>query len=205
MSERELKIIFFDLGGVLVTVKTGHAVQKLAEALGASVSEAETYWKQRNLLHLQYECGALTTEQWLAMMLLEFEQLDRLQILTIFTCMFEINSEVVKIAEKLSSSFVVSLLSNTNPLHFYRIMCDYPELHFFQDPVASFQVNALKPGREIYRRACERLAYEPRHCALIDDRIENVQAANDFGMLGIHYQSPELLKTELRNIDINFI
>lgn len=202
---RELKLIFFDLGGVLVTVNTSRAVQKLAEALGTSVSAAEIYWKQHDLVHLQYERGALTTEQWLNRMEGEFEQFDRSQLLSVFTDIFEINGEVVKIAQKLSSSLVTSLLSNTNPLHFYRIMCDYPELHFFRDPVASFQVNALKPEREIYQYACERLSHQPHQCAFIDDRIENVQAANDFGMLGIHYQSPEQLKTELRNIGINFI
>jgi glucose-1-phosphatase len=205
MSNPDLKLVFFDLGGVLVTVKTRQAKESLAEALGIPTDSAETIWNQHLLLHLEYERGTLTTEQWLSSMEHEFKQFSRSKILSVFTDIFEINTEVLQIAKKLSESFVMSLLSNTNPLHFYRIMCDYPELHFFRDPIASFQVNALKPGREIYRHACERLAHEPRQCALIDDRIENVHAANDFGMLGIHYQSPELLITELRNIGINFI
>jgi 2-haloacid dehalogenase len=76
-------------------------------------------------------------------------------------------------------------------------------LHWFHGIVVSGQEKTRKPFPEIYRILLDRYSIEAPTAVFIDDNEENVQAAESFGMKGIHYLSPDQLKSELRQLGVH--
>ncbi|MFH8616750.1 HAD-IA family hydrolase [Streptomyces sp. NPDC017979] len=63
--------------------------------------------------------------------------------------------------------------------------------------VSSARVGLAKPDRAIYELAAERAGVATDRCLFVDDRLENVAAAIDLGMTGVHYRGPEDLEAAL--------
>lgn len=75
------------------------------------------------------------------------------------------------------------LLSNASDL-FFTYFANFGALEDFDGAVISCQERLLKPEPEIYRRLLERYALQPEACLFLDDRRENVEAAQALGMAG---------------------
>ncbi|MFD5146449.1 HAD family hydrolase [Streptomyces sp. NPDC058401] len=56
--------------------------------------------------------------------------------------------------------------------------------------VSSARVGVAKPDREIYEIAAGRAGAAADRCLFIDDRLENIEAAEALGMTGVHYREP---------------
>ncbi|MFD0269456.1 HAD family hydrolase [Streptomyces sp. NPDC127106] len=54
--------------------------------------------------------------------------------------------------------------------------------------VSSARVGVAKPDRRIYEIAAERAGVAVHRCLFVDDRAENVEAAVEIGMTGVHYR-----------------
>ena len=54
-------------------------------------------------------------------------------------------------------------------------------LPYMDGGVFSFRVGAIKPDLEIYRILCRKYSLDPRECIFIDDRPQNVAAAETVG------------------------
>ncbi|WP_405016774.1 HAD-IA family hydrolase [Kitasatospora sp. NBC_00070] len=63
--------------------------------------------------------------------------------------------------------------------------------------VNSALVGAAKPDHRIYRVAADRAGVAPERCLFVDDRPENVRAAEELGMTGVHFRSPADLRAAL--------
>ena len=63
--------------------------------------------------------------------------------------------------------------------------------------VLSYREGLIKPDREIYQLLCDRYSIDPQEAVFLDDNAANVQAARDFGLHAIHFQSYEQAKEEL--------
>ncbi|MFC8131526.1 HAD family hydrolase [Streptomyces sp. NPDC057302] len=53
--------------------------------------------------------------------------------------------------------------------------------------VISSDIGSRKPGRRIYRTACERLGVEPSACVMIDDLEHNLSGAARLGIRSLHH------------------
>ncbi|GAA3145548.1 HAD family phosphatase [Streptomyces rectiviolaceus] len=53
--------------------------------------------------------------------------------------------------------------------------------------VISSEIGSRKPGRRIYRTACDRLGVEPTACVMIDDLEHNLRGASRLGIRGLHH------------------
>jgi putative hydrolase of the HAD superfamily len=60
--------------------------------------------------------------------------------------------------------------------------------HLFDTVVCSAVVGMAKPDRAVYGLAAERLGLPPDECVFIDDFEHNVKAAQEVGMLGVHFR-----------------
>ncbi|MDZ7316740.1 MAG: HAD family phosphatase [candidate division KSB1 bacterium] len=197
------RMIFFDLGGVLVDVNASSSLARLGELKGWTLDETAFHWSFFEPVTSAYDAGNLNTKDYLEQFN-DYFKLPLEQAVELFTDIFTLNLDTVRIAERLSSNYLLGIISNTNPLHFYRIMSDFYELHIFQEPVTSYYVKSLKPDRKIFQEACRRFDLSPEECIFIDDRQENIQAAQDIGMHGILFESPMKLMVDLYRADLKF-
>ena len=69
--------------------------------------------------------------------------------------------------------------------HFYDYFPRYYDLDFFDGVMVSSDVHLIKPDTRIYELLCETYDLNPEECVFIDDRPENVEAAERVGMKGI--------------------
>lgn len=69
--------------------------------------------------------------------------------------------------------------------HFYDYFPKYYEMDFFDGVMVSSDVHLIKPDTRIYELLCRTYDLKPQECIFIDDRPENVEAAERVGMKGI--------------------
>lgn len=68
----------------------------------------------------------------------------------------------------------------------------------FDDIVVSGDVHMVKPQREIYLLACDRLFVEPEDTLFIDDIQANCTGAQDAGLNAIHYTEFDMFTTDFK-------
>lgn len=78
----------------------------------------------------------------------------------------------------------VVLLTNTNRLHFEKILTKYGELKRFKQ-VKSYETSHRKPEREIYMKAVELAGCDISECLYIDDRKDFVKPFIELGGQGV--------------------
>jgi len=79
----------------------------------------------------------------------------------------------------------------------------YSFLSWFEDIVVSGEIGIVKPDKRIYKYAIERFKLNtPETAVFIDDRMENIEAAAEFGIRGIHYKDPQQLHDALEKMGI---
>jgi 2-haloacid dehalogenase len=78
----------------------------------------------------------------------------------------------------------------------------FPFLAHFDGIVVSGEEGVIKPDPRIFRILLDRYAIAPEEAVFIDDNPGNAQAAAALGIHGIHFQSPEALRRELRQLDL---
>jgi len=121
----------------------------------------------------------------------------------IYCDIFSLDNSVLKTLNELKDKTKLLLLSNTDTLHFNFIKKRYPEILIFDDYILSYETGWVKPEDEIFRVALEKSEENPENIVFIDDREENIQAAEKTGMKTIHFDSKMDLKVELEKLGIS--
>ena len=111
--------------------------------------------------------------------------------LLVWTRFFKPNLPMIRLGRELAARMPVYLLSNTDPIHIPSLFDRYPQALFFHDMALSYELGAMKPDREFYSRALEKLDLIPEECLFVDDNAENVVGAEEFGIRTIHYRDFE--------------
>jgi 2-haloacid dehalogenase len=71
-------------------------------------------------------------------------------------------------------------------------------LHWFDGIVVSGVEKTRKPFPEFYQILFDRYQVNPSEAIFIDDNINNIVGGKDVGLHTIHFQSPEQLRSDLR-------
>jgi HAD superfamily hydrolase (TIGR01509 family) len=95
------------------------------------------------------------------------------------------------------------LLSNVDPYYWPTVEASIPELHGFHAKVLSFQQGVAKPESQAFERAVAASGIAVEHCYFIDDKSENIGAAEELGLAGHAFQSCRELKTALRRAGLH--
>lgn len=122
---------------------------------------------------------------------------------SLWSDMFEENSDVSAIVRQLKPNHRLILLSNTNPWHFAHAKETYPIISEFDDYVLSFEERAMKPQKSIYEAAL-RKAEGKLPTLFIDDIEANALGAEAVGITGIWFRNAEQLRTDLFKLGCEF-
>ena len=112
--------------------------------------------------------------------------------------------ENIKLIEELKSRYDLFLLSNTNPIHhryFNRLFIekyDYPTFKdFFKKAYLSYEIKCRKPDKKIFEYVLKDSTLNPAETLFVDDRIENIKAAESVGIQCIHLIDFDLIEALL--------
>ena len=107
--------------------------------------------------------------------------------------------ESVDILKKLKDkNYDCYVLSNWSAETFEGVTDDYPFLKLFDGLLISGEDKLIKPDHAIYQLARDRFNLNPEETVFIDDKLENIQAAQEMNFKTIHLTDPNIIKTEIK-------
>jgi len=109
------------------------------------------------------------------------------------------NEELLDYILELHKHYKTGVLSATGD-YFWRYFNKRELADHFDDVVLSYQVGLTKPDPAIFRLAAQRLGVATDECVFVDDKAENVAAAENVGMHGILYKNFVQFRQELNAI-----
>lgn len=86
-----------------------------------------------------------------------------------------------------TSGMKTAILSNGVPEVMDRVRAERPLMELFDAVVVSYELGHAKPDREIYETTLSRLGVAPEDALFVDDRLENIQAADGLGLRTFHF------------------
>lgn len=208
MAGADIKAIITDLGGVLIDVDKERTCTGFAKHSALSLAQIRKHFSPTVMKGHEIELGTgkISPKRFyelvsrdLRLKGLNFNAFDK-----IFAGRFTRKEGTLTIVKKLSRKYPVALLSNTNEMHYpYWSKVLGGDMNLFKELILSFQVGLMKPDKEMFLAAAERLKVKPEQCVFIDDVQEYVEAARKAGMRGIRFTSAAQLETDLKGLGVS--
>ncbi len=201
METTSVKILFFDIGGVLLTNGWGHESRKeAAEKFGLDYAEV-------NALHTfifnVYEIGSVTLDEYLDTVIFnhprDFAREDIKEF--IYNQSKELPGTLKWLKEwKKDCGFkIISINNEGKELNDYRVKKF--KLHdCFDAFISSCEVKLRKPDPGIFYLAMGVAAVQPNECVYFDDRIMFVNAAKKIGIRSYQHTDFEATKNILEQL-----
>lgn len=203
---RKITSVVFDIGGVLIDWNPRHLFRKVFNR------EEEMEWFLTNICtyewNVQQDGGKLFSVASAELSAKYPEYSDKIAMYYgRWTEMLggEIEGTVKLFRELKSTGMPLYALSNWSHEAFPVAYERYDFMKEFDGLVVSGYEKLLKPGHAIYRVLIERYNINPTESVYIDDNKPNADAAGELGFHAIHFQSPDQLRQELKNIGLNLL
>ena len=104
----------------------------------------------------------------------------------------------IKVLEKLKKeNYKCYVLSNWSAETFVGMEDEYPFLNLFDGMVISGEDKLTKPDSAIYKLAINRFNLIPDETVFIDDKLVNIQAAQNLQLHTIHLTNPKNIELEI--------
>jgi epoxide hydrolase-like predicted phosphatase len=118
----------------------------------------------------------------------------------------KIDTELVNVIKQLKNKgYKTALLSNGNTAYFDRIVYPtYPEFkNLFGEIIISSDVGIVKPDKEIYLYALEKINSKPEESLFIDDNQTNIDGAVSVGINGYLYTDCDSFAEYIKKLGID--
>ena len=195
-----IRNVVFDVGGVLLELRYEPFIRHLAQA-GIDMRDLPAWLTRVDLAG--HERGELAGEELLGRIAaMAARPLDAADLRERWLDMFERSEEMFALAAGLMGEYRVFLLSNAGDLHWQHFDRLYGLDTLVHGACASFRVRAIKPDRDIYRKAEAMFGLDPAATVFIDDLEPNVIGARACGWQAIHHRQPRTTREELRALGV---
>ncbi len=202
MKKAGLKVLFLDVGGVLLSNGWGH------ESRAAAAKEFNLDYEEFNTLHEfifnVYEIGNLTLEEYLETVIFnqprEFTREDFKSFM--FAQSIELPGMLQWIIEWKNSGCgfrIISINNEPKELNDYRIK-KFKLHRCFDAFISSCEVGMRKPDPGIFKLAMGVAQAAPEQCYYFDDRPMLVQAAARLGIHAFHHKGFESSKSIIEKL-----
>lgn len=191
MENTPVKILFFDIGGILLSNGWGHeSRQKAAEKFNLDFKEFDAL---HNFIFNVYEIGSITLDEYLDTVVFnharDFPREDFKEF--IFAQSQELPEMLQWLKQwKRESGFrIISINNEGKELNDYRVK-KFKLHECFDAFISSCEVKMRKPDPGIFELAMGIALAPPDQCIYFDDRIMFVDAAKRLGIQAFHHINP---------------
>jgi len=203
MNSDRIKILFFDIGGILLSNGWGHESRKLAaKRFKLDYDEVNAL---HNFIFNVYEIGSITLDEYLDTVIFNNEREFTREDFKAF--IYEQSVELpdmlkwLKEWKKDCGFRVISINNEGKELNDYRVK-KFSLHDCFDAFVSSCEVKLRKPDPQIWQLAMGIAQVSPQQCVYFDDRIMFVNTAQKLGIRAFQHTTFEGTKnilTELKN------
>lgn len=177
-----IEVILFDVGGVLVEIS---GIAAILDWLDHRITADEVWhlWLGSPAVRA-FESGQIAPEAFATAMLAELglAMPPRVFLDAFITWPARLYPGTLELLGRIPEHYRRALLSNTNALHWPRVMEELGLGAVFEHRFASHLIGKLKPDAEAFQHAADALACEPARILFLDDNSVNVDAARAVGM-----------------------
>ena len=196
-----IRILFFDVGGVLLSNGWGHeSREEAAKKFGLDYKEAEAL---HNFIFNVYEIGHLTLDQYLDTVVFnhprDFTREDFKNFMFKQSCELPNTLKWLKEWKKDCGFRIISINNEGKELNDYRIK-KFKLHELFDAFISSCEVGMRKPDPGIFKLAMGVASAQPSQCVYFDDRIMFVNAANKLGIKAFQHTDFESTKKILEDL-----
>ncbi|HVA66134.1 MAG TPA: HAD family phosphatase [Elusimicrobiota bacterium] len=197
----KIRVVFFDIGNVLLRFNAKAFVLHLSRATGRSpLTIAGYFWIED--FSDKLERGILTPAEFFKLFCSKLGYKETWSVFIKAWCDFTLNPETEKIMNKVRLRHKVYLLSNTNELHYDFIRRNYSFPRRAHGALLSYRLGLRKPEPAIYRAALRRARAAANESIFIDDLKKNVAAARRLGINAVLYKNPADLRAKLAALGV---
>jgi HAD superfamily hydrolase (TIGR01509 family) len=193
-----------DLGNVIAPFDHVKGARQVAElgVNGLTTQMAFDFFfggPNREGINRAYELGNLSTDEFWESARRELDLgCRREDFEQAWKDIFTIDRAVVDQLQSWSERFPLYLCSNTNPLHWERILeLDPGVKDLFSGLFLSYEMGYLKPDEAYFHQVLDRLALDPGRCLFIDDMAPNIESARRLGIRAVRFEGLKPLQEAL--------
>src|SRR5215467_1021193 len=195
-----IRAVIFDYGMVLSQPQEPSALNNLLTITGLDRETFDGhYWTHRHA----YDMGKLNgqtywrqfaTDTSIELTATEIERLIENDVLMWCT----INEPMLQWAKSLAEAGLrIGILSNMGEDTLAYMRQEFSWLGDFDHHTWSCELGIAKPDPAIYTYTCEKLGVAPSEALFLDDKAENIRAAEAVGLAGIQFRNIEQLQRDL--------
>ncbi|MCR5614064.1 HAD family phosphatase [Treponema sp.] len=188
-------LFIFDMGGVVTTT---FKMNELYKKIGITQEEFKEICCKKRKIFDELEKGQINSSEFWA----EFNKAAKSHKIQpvehdLFRLYFHpvLNTETVKIINSLKKKHRVVCGTNTIQSHWENHM-ERGDYAFFDQTYASNKIGEAKPDPQFFKVILEAEGYKPEDAFFVDDKIENVKAAQSVGINAVQFTTAAELKKE---------
>jgi putative hydrolase of the HAD superfamily len=199
----EIKALFWDVGGVLLT-NAWDRTQREA-ALERFQLDRDEFADRHELVVSSFERGKIGLDEYLdRTVLYKSRPFSREEFKKFMYSLSQPNTEALTFAKHLADSgkYLMGTINNeSRELNVYRIQ-KFEMRSLFKVFVSSCFVGLRKPEEGIYRLALDTTQQAPDECCFIDDRALNLEVAKRLGMHTLEMDHVGQLREDLQKLGV---
>jgi HAD superfamily hydrolase (TIGR01509 family) len=185
-----IRVVFFDVGGVLLEQDSTAFTENDREHCWAQGTSAEMWKAHLRVAHVDPRRSVSEGDSRIAGIRQRLYATNR------------VVPGVERVLQELQSRCRVAVIWNFT-LDLNEVLDQLGLLPYFEAVINSSEVGTKKPDEKIYTIACQALRVHPVEAVLIDDSAENVAAARRLEMRGILFRSADPLRDDLRALGLS--
>jgi glucose-1-phosphatase len=184
MSSSPVRLVCFDLGGVLVRIARDWP--DACRRAGVQLEIDPSLWERHHELSLRYETGEFDEAGYLRELPACVPGVPAEHVRRIFDAwllgLYPGAADLLRDLKR--RGLTTACLSNTNDRHWRTVMREDPQYRPLAELdycLASHELGVMKPAEQIYRLAERRMGFKGEQVLFFDDKRENVEAARSVG------------------------
>lgn len=199
----DVKVLFFDVGGVLLTNGWDRDARRLAcERFDL---DWEDFQDRHDFVAPDFEMGRLTMEEYLHRTVFYRQQpFTEDEFVAFMKAQSAAMPDSLALLSDLASpgEYVLATLNNeSRELNDHRIET-FGLRRYFSMFMSSCYLGMRKPEEDIYRVAVDVTQHRPEECVFIDDRMLNLECAERAGIHPIHFSDADQLRASLNEFGV---
>lgn len=197
--------LVFDLGNVLLPFNYEIILSGLDRIEIGLGEKFKRFYRTNYELHRELECGNLSEGKFLEIVLGALDnKLSKEDFCELYSNIFTVNNELVRILPALKKNYKLVLMSNTNGIHQRYGWGKYEFLKVFDKLVLSHEAGAVKPEPEIYKAVEAYTLAQPEEHFYTDDIAEYIAGARLLGWDAVQFTGNGELFTEMDKRGIRY-
>ena len=184
-SNMNIRLILFDLGGVLYNIEHARTHSALHTLQSIKASPFSFSLEQADAIFGEFDAGILNKSEFISRLAEEYSiQATDEQIINAWNAMLlGLYPDTLQFIHEISQYLPIALLSNINEIHHAHVREECkPLFEYFGHVFLSYTLNLKKPDPEIFHHVISETGYAPDEILFLDDTPVNCRIAQSIGI-----------------------